>query len=288
MRKVWSNEEVSHLVELYEIKGLSLSEIYPIFNKKYIRTLESIKIKLKKLKLKHTKEQTKEIKSRLNSGKLNGMFGRESPLKGLNKYNSEIIKIASKKNSDTRIMMHKNGLLPDVKGCKNPMYGKVPWNSGLNKFTDERIRVYGEKISKLKKIEWVNKTEKEKWVIVDRLNKAMIQVKKQTKIELKIERFLKNNNINYETNYRIDKFLVDFYLNEYNIVIECDGDYWHSNPRFYDCNSLNEMQIKNKERDIRKDKMLNEHGIRFIRFWEYDIHNLFHIVEISIKNVINN
>ena len=287
MRKKWSSEEVIYLTELYEKNGLSLSEIYPVFIKKYIRTLESIKVKIKKLTLKHTNEQTKKIKSRLNQGKLNNMFGKISPLRGLNKNNSEIIKNASKKNSETKKTMHKNGLLPDINGNKNPMYGVVSWNSGLNKFTDERIKKYGEKVSKSKKIEWINKSNEEKDKITERLNNAMIQSIKPTRIENKIEDYIKSLNIIYKKNYRIGRFLVDFYLMDYNLIIECDGDYWHSNPRFYDFKNLDKIQIKNKDRDKRKEEMLKENEIKFIRFWEYDIHNSFNIVAEKINNIIN-
>src|SRR5690554_6921571 len=104
MRKNWSEEEVLYLSNLYEKDGLSLSEIFPLFSKKYNRTLESIKIKIKKLKLKHTSEQTKKIKSRLKIGELNHIFGKASPMRGLNKENSEIIRQASNKISNTRKM----------------------------------------------------------------------------------------------------------------------------------------------------------------------------------------
>lgn len=287
MRKKWSSEEIEYLTELYEKNGLSLSEIYPVFSKKYNRTLESVKIKIKKLTLKHTNEQTKKIKSRLSQGELNNMYGKISPLRGLNKKNSEIIKNASKKNSETKKTMYKNGLLPDINGNKNPMYGIISWNNGLNKLTDERIKKYGEKVSKSKKTEWINKSDEEKNKIIERLNDARIKSLKPTKIENKIEDYIKSLNIIYKKNYRIDKFLVDFYLIDYNLVIECDGDYWHSNPGFYDFKNLDKIQIKNKDRDKRKEEMLKKSEIKFIRFWEFDIHNSFDVVSEKIKNTIN-
>ena len=56
MRKCWTDKEVELLVKLYEKDGLSLSELYPIFNKEFNRTLQSVNIKIVKLKLKHSKE----------------------------------------------------------------------------------------------------------------------------------------------------------------------------------------------------------------------------------------
>jgi len=45
---------------------------------------------------------------------------------------------------------------------------------------------------------------------------------------------------------------------EPNIVIECDGDYWH-----------NREDIKKK--DLTKNKDLIENGYKIYRFWEHEI-----------------
>ena len=95
MRIFWSKEEIEFLVNLYEKEGLSVSELYPIFFELYKRTLDSVKVKIGKLGLRHTKEQISKLKSRLNSGELNGMYNKTSPMKGLTKENSELVKIKS-------------------------------------------------------------------------------------------------------------------------------------------------------------------------------------------------
>jgi len=201
MRKLWLNEEIELLVKLYEEDGLSLSEINPIFNEKYCRTIESIGVKIGRLKLKHTKEQVTKIKSRLNKGELNGMFGKISPMSGLNSNNSDMIKNKSIKTSITRKKMFKDGLLC-LSGKTNPMYGTIAWNNGLNKNTDERILNYGKKISEFRKKEWFEKSDEEKDKVILRLNEAMIQVRVPTRIENKIEDLLLTNNIKYIKNKR--------------------------------------------------------------------------------------
>lgn len=287
MRKLWSKNEVDLLIKLYENDGLSLSEIHPIFNEEYNRTLQSISVKIGKLKLKHSKEQTKNIKIRLNSGELNGMFGKKSPLNGLTKNNSELIKNKSFKISETRKEMFKKGLLPILSGDTNPMYNLKAWNSGLNKNIDERLFNYGKKISIKRKEEWENKSEEEKNKIIIRLSEAMIQTRKPTKIENKIENFLIESKIKYIKNKRFKLFIFDFYLPTNNLVIECDGDYWHANPKFYLNRILTEAQIKNKDRDNRKNLLLKSNNINFIRFWEDDIHNNYEYVINKIKEKIN-
>jgi len=282
MSKKWSTEEINLIIELYKIKGQSLSEICPFFNEKYERTCSSISIKIKRLKLSHSKEQTKQIKSRLNTGDKNGMFGKVSPMKGLTKENSKMIENKSIKLSNTRKKLYEEGLLPNLSGQNNPMFGKLPWNIGLTKESNSSLKIAGEKTSIFRKNEWKNKTENEKMIIVKRLNNAMIQKKLPTKIEIKIKNFLDEMNITNIKNKKINNFLCDFYLPDYNFVIECDGDYWHANPMFYGDKELTNPQIKNIERDIRKNNMLNEKKIPFLRFWEHDINKNFDFVKDKI------
>jgi very-short-patch-repair endonuclease len=99
--------------------------------------------------------------------------------------------------------------------------------------------------------------------------------KKNTGIEIKIGKLLINNNIKFETQFKIKyncnvKFY-DFYLPEYNLIIEADGDYWHGNPNKYNNDDLNEVQIKCKVNDLIKDKLAKENNYNLIRFWELDI-----------------
>jgi len=59
--------------------------------------------------------------------------------------------------------------------------------------------------------------------------------------------------------YYIDDIgFVDFYLLEYNIIIECDGEYWHNYP--YGTNN-----------DKKRDKKLKKLGYNLLRFWGNEI-----------------
>lgn len=111
MRKFWSEDEIKLLINLYENMGLSLSELMPIFNEQYNRSADAIKLKIIKCGLKHSKEQIKKIKSRLNSGSGNGMYNKISPTRGLNKETSEMIKLRGEKISKKMKELHKSGLL---------------------------------------------------------------------------------------------------------------------------------------------------------------------------------
>lgn len=282
MRKFWSEDEIKLLINLYENMGLSLSELMPIFNEQYNRSADAIKLKIIKCGLKHSKEQIKKIKSRLNSGSGNGMYNKISPTRGLNKETSEMIKLRGEKISKKMKELHKSGLLRDFSGINNPMYGKEAWNKGENKYTNVKIFNAAIKTSKGKKKWWLSLPESEKYVIVNRLNKAMIQNNKITKIEEIIASFLNSEGYEFIQNKQIGRFFVDFYLPKNNLVIECDGDYWHGNPEFFKESDLNHIQLKNIDRDKRKNEMLFNKNIKIIRFWEHDIKYRFDKIKESI------
>lgn len=86
------------------------------------------------------------------------------------------------------------------------------------------------------------------------------QMGKRSSIELVIEEELEKLGMIYEIQKRIGRYLVDFYLPHLSLVIECDGDYWHSRPGV-------------AEKDKRKDKWLRKNGYSIIRLTETEIRN---------------
>ena len=102
--------------------------------------------------------------------------------------------------------------------------------------------------------------------------------KGKTSIEIIFETYLKENNINYISQFYISYFkdkkrfkIYDFFLFEYNLLIEIDGDYWHGNPIFF--KKLNEAQIKNADNDNFKNILAKSKGYDIFRIWEYEIKN---------------
>ncbi len=92
---------------------------------------------------------------------------------------------------------------------------------------------------------------------------------KNTGIEVKMQDELKKRGIKFETHKPIlKKFNVDIFV-EPNIVIECDGDYWHN------------LSVK-KEKDRVKDIELRENGYEVVRFWEHEIN---HSVEKCVDTI---
>jgi very-short-patch-repair endonuclease len=85
------------------------------------------------------------------------------------------------------------------------------------------------------------------------------RVYRETSIERKMALELDKRNVSYLKNKWLKNIAnVDFYLPKENMVIECDGDYWHNLPGM-------------KEKDDLKTQKLIEVGYKVFRFWEHEI-----------------
>jgi very-short-patch-repair endonuclease len=69
------------------------------------------------------------------------------------------------------------------------------------------------------------------------------------------------------------KAVYDFYLPKYNIIIEVDGDFWHTNPLIYPNGPISKSQSKSRIRDEEKSQWAVDNGYKLLRFWENDINN---------------
>ena len=81
----------------------------------------------------------------------------------------------------------------------------------------------------------------------------------------------KLNELGYEfcgPNHPVAGILVDFYIPEYKLTIEVDGDYWHSFPHV-------------KERDSYRDAHLHDRGYKVLRIKESEL------LEVDIDYLIN-
>ena len=72
-----------------------------------------------------------------------------------------------------------------------------------------------------------------------------------------------------------DKFLVDFKLNNYPIIIQRDGDYWHNRPHV-------------RSRDKGQDRYLAKSGYMVLRFDDKQILNNIDGCLSLIKSAIKN
>ncbi len=83
---------------------------------------------------------------------------------------------------------------------------------------------------------------------------------KDTSIEIKIQTLLSDKGIKFEKHKSIlGKYQVDIFIKP-NLIIECDGDYWHNRPGV-------------KEKDKRRDEEFNKNNYKILRLLESDIKN---------------
>ncbi|PCI28121.1 hypothetical protein COB55_04395 [Candidatus Wolfebacteria bacterium] len=214
--------------------------------------------------------------------------GHVSRVEGKNNWgNNPNFDEIKKKSAETQKKMYESGEL------------KV-WNDGLTKETDERVKLLGENL-KGREITWsdkISESQKLAWMNEDRREQARItsteywsDPKKREEQRFKRIKWLKENQfkgqsnlekyfgelltlmeIVFEGQYELDGYLFDYYIPEYNILIEVDGDWYHCNPNVHpEAKSvIQEQVVKN---DIKKNKVCEEHNIKLLRFWENDINN---------------
>lgn len=148
--------------------------------------------------------------------------------------------------------------------------GGVPWNKGL---TGEKSHSFGKSfnIERKNKISeklkgnhnarlWKHKvTERHRQIARERRWRQIIP-KQGTKIELALHDILRKNDIEFKTQVPIlKKYLVDIFI-EPNIIIEADGEYWHTLPA-------------NVLRDKKRNELLIKNGYLILRFWGQEIKN---------------
>lgn len=86
-------------------------------------------------------------------------------------------------------------------------------------------------------------------------------------LEEKMEKALNLADIRFEREIKFKRFHVDFPIPKKKIVIECDGEHWHMEPKIQD-------------RDKRKDELLKSLGYKVLRFSGQKL-NKFSIYELS-------
>lgn len=83
-----------------------------------------------------------------------------------------------------------------------------------------------------------------------------------TKPELELKEIFNKNNIQFIHQYFVNDMLhpyaADFYLPDYNCIVEADGKYWHNHPHGNDKDHIRTKEMKDK-------------GYNVLRFWEGEI-----------------
>lgn len=149
-------------------------------------------------------------------------------------------------------------------GKNNPMFGKkgeqsVNWKGGL---THPKCKICNKTKSRGARFCSVCFNLQEGTINrLRELNRKQWESKEPTSIEKKVYKELKVRGLLFETQKLINgKFLVDAYIPSLNLIIEADGEYWHSLP-------------KTINRDKSKNAYLKACGYNLLRLSETEINN---------------
>jgi len=101
---------------------------------------------------------------------------------------------------------------------------------------------------------------------------------RDTKPELLVAEMLRCMSIRFIRQFSLPRIYCDFYLPDYNLIIEVDGDYWHANPSNFSANDLiGSKKIKAQhiwELDTIKSEKIKAHGYNLMRIWSSSLKNM--------------
>jgi len=176
----------------------------------------------------------------------------------------------------------KKGFIFTEKHRKNISIAKVISGYSHSKETKEKIRHATLKQENFNRLGMLGKKHTFEW----KKNMSEFHIAhpnkhfKNTSIEIKIQNELIENKIPFIKQTGVEKVaVVDFFLPDFNVVIQCDGCYWHNclehNPKHH---------IEARQRDITQTAKLEARGVKVFRFWEHDINKS---PNECIKSVLN-
>lgn len=94
---------------------------------------------------------------------------------------------------------------------------------------------------------------------------------RDTKPELQLAELLRISGIKFVKQMSLPRIYCDFYLPEYNLIVEVDGDYWHANPDHFSPDDLIGPKKKSArqiwENDRKKEDRIRSHGYKVMRIW---------------------
>lgn len=174
--------------------------------------------------------------------------------KGIKQWKGKIHPRLGKKHtteSKEKISISRSG--KGIGNTKGFVKNHIPWNLGKT-FTNE--------VKKKMSMARIGKYTSDYYAKLGAISVAKQDgIKEPTSIEKKVYQELKDRGLLFETQKLINnKFVVDAYIPSLNLVIEADGNYWHSLP-------------KNITRDKVKNAYLNACGFNLLRLTETEINN---------------
>lgn len=113
------------------------------------------------------------------------------------------------------------------------------------------------------------------------------KIKTDSSIQLIIDELLKSMGVHYINEYVFkNKFVVDNYLPDYNLVIENQGEYWHSHPEKFPLLKYDTQLLRIKSDKAKHTYLYNHHNIEILYLWEGDINHNIQLCQKLIEKYI--
>ena len=158
----------------------------------------------------------------------------------------------------------------------NSLTGKKKSEEHVKKITEDRRKYWSNRENKI--------AQRERRLVQFAENRVGKVV--NNKLEQLFRSILDTYEIDYIQSFNSGRFVYDFYIPSRNILIEVDGDFYHSNPIKYPNGPIYETQIHNSKNDQIKNEWAKANGYTLLRFWESDIqNNRLQVVKILIENL---
>jgi len=213
-------------------------------------------------------------RERIPDEELQQEFRRIYDLLGRTPTSEEFSRYKAKASSSTIAVRFGNGSWPEAckaLGCLPPARHLPPAIGGWNKGID-RIKLNEDKLRFMYEVEGLSASAIAKQLkcslntVLRRLARAGIELKRhyyqqsqETTPESLLYAELERRRIPFMRQQPIDGlYVVDALIPGARIVIECDGDYWHTQPAL-------------QKRDKRKDSYLRYRSYIVVRFWESEL-----------------
>lgn len=118
--------------------------------------------------------------------------------------------------------------------------------------------------------------------------------KTESNPQIIINNILNQLNIKYKTEYNCTYYAIDNYLEDYNLMIEVMGTYWHCDNRKYKTINYKKQADRIKTDKAKRTYIMKKYNIKILYLWEKDIiENPELIIElikeyVSSKGIIKN
>jgi G:T-mismatch repair DNA endonuclease (very short patch repair protein) len=91
------------------------------------------------------------------------------------------------------------------------------------------------------------------------------------KLEQRVATMLDAAGVAYIPQYRVGRFVFDFYLPATHTLLEVHGTFWHADPRVYYHGRLTQVQRRTVANDARKTAYALRQGYHLAILWEADV-----------------